>query len=661
VEEQGNAGESSQTVEDGNKQLVLAFHGRVIDHLGIQMYQSPTAALAELISNSWDADAENVELTLPVSLGADSVITIRDDGNGMTFDECQSRFLNVGYDCRDGKAISTSKVKSRPLLGRKGIGKFAGFGIAKTITVDTISRLNGEHTVFALNLETLRGTKYIEGQTRIDTQVADGPDQNRIGEHGTTFTLSSLELKRAPSILQFTRSMSRRFLLAERSSDFSVKVNGDALPVDIDSGQEEYVFPRDYAAGEMPTGMSIDAAGWAVESLPAGRTIKWRIAFFEEPIKEDDLRGVSIFANGKLAQRPFTFNIVGGISAQQGLEYLTGKVEADYLDQLTHDLIATERQRINWEDQDALPLLDWGKERVEALCKIWKSRRAEGKLKAMEVKLTPFAMRLGGLQSSERKTLRTALTKLAQINSLTTKQFELLGDAILTSWEAGRLKELINDLANSPEMSADKLIELLVEANVLTALNTHEAIKTKLTIVEELRRLVEKKELENAVRDYIATNPWLISPQWETFKKEISLKKLIKDLLNSKKIDPAKDWDRRIDLLLASGDRLLILEFMQPDKKIDMDHITRFKYYVATVRNYLTGNTGQPLRHCTGYLVANKIVNDPAIHQMIQDEVKNDLYYLDWEMLLYTSEKQYEEFSEILKERSPEDSRLSRL
>ena len=39
------------------KKLYLEFHGRVIEHLGIQMYQSPVNAIAELIANSWDADA----------------------------------------------------------------------------------------------------------------------------------------------------------------------------------------------------------------------------------------------------------------------------------------------------------------------------------------------------------------------------------------------------------------------------------------------------------------------------------------------------------------------------------------------------------------------------------------------------------------------------
>jgi hypothetical protein len=50
-------------------ELFLDFHGRFIDALGIQMYQKPTAALAELIANAWDADATSADITLPGSLG----------------------------------------------------------------------------------------------------------------------------------------------------------------------------------------------------------------------------------------------------------------------------------------------------------------------------------------------------------------------------------------------------------------------------------------------------------------------------------------------------------------------------------------------------------------------------------------------------------------
>jgi hypothetical protein len=462
-----------------DKKLSLAFHGRVIDHLGIQMYQSPTAALAELVSNCWDADAEKVEITLPAAMSKDAEIVVKDNGSGMTFEDCQKRFLNVGYDCRGGKAKAISGERNRPVLGRKGIGKFAGFGIAESIRIDTVAKGTGERTVFELDLDKLRGTDYIEGSTDIEVLQYSGPSSEMKALHGTTITLKSLVLKKTQSAEHFARSMSRRFLLAQRVADFRVLVNGQPIPVDADLKSVEFEFPRAYEDAEKPAGLTMDEKGWGIEDLGQGRLIRWRFLFYEDTIKEDELRGIAVFANGKLAQRPFSFNITGGISGQQGLEYLSGKVEADYIDSLSTDLIATERQRINWEHEEAIPLLEWGRKRVDDLCKIWKRRRAAEKLKAMEDKMVPFAGRLGTLQPSERKTVRSALTKLAQVSSLTTKQFEELGEAVLTSWEAGRLKELVHNLADSTDMTADRLIELLMEANVLTALNAYEAIKNK--------------------------------------------------------------------------------------------------------------------------------------------------------------------------------------
>ena len=129
-------------------ELTLAFHGRVIDHLGIQMYQSPIAAVAELVSNAWDADAEHVAIRYPETLDATATLAIEDDGVGMTFEQVQDHYLEVGRNRRGDNPDSTTSGKGRPVLGRKGIGKFAGFGIAQVIDVKTISAENGELTCF---------------------------------------------------------------------------------------------------------------------------------------------------------------------------------------------------------------------------------------------------------------------------------------------------------------------------------------------------------------------------------------------------------------------------------------------------------------------------------------------------------------------------------
>src|SRR5437868_6550008 len=114
-----------------HKLLKISFHGQILDHLGIQMCQSPVAALAELISNAWDAEAEVVKILLPADVKTGSAFTIADNGVGMTFNECEQRYLKVGANRRE-KPDAYTAGKHRPVLGRKGIGKFAGFGIAKT-------------------------------------------------------------------------------------------------------------------------------------------------------------------------------------------------------------------------------------------------------------------------------------------------------------------------------------------------------------------------------------------------------------------------------------------------------------------------------------------------------------------------------------------------
>jgi hypothetical protein len=345
------------------------------------------------------------------------------------------------------------------------------------------------------------------------------------------------------------------------------------------------------------------------------------------------------------------------------LEYLSGRVEADYIDALAVDLIATERQRINWEHPEAAPLLSWGKKRVDDLCKLWKEKRAADKIRAMESRLAKFSSRLVNLPSSEQRTVRRALLKLAQISALTTQQFEELGDAILTSWEAGRLKELINRLSDSQTMGPDALVDLLMEANVLTALNTYEAVRTKIALIEGLRAKVDKNELELAVRDYIAEHPWLVSPKWETFKVETSIKRLLEKLLPARiqPKDDKKGWNRRIDLVLGAGEVLLVLEFMQPGKALDIDHIVRFEYYVTTIRAHLAANTGFQFKRCTGYLIGTAAVKDAAIASMVASKAREDMYYMDWRTLLAEAEKQYEEFMEILREHAPEDERLREL
>ena len=90
-----------------NNGFKIKFDKNTIDHLGIKLYSSFPPVIAELISNSYDADAENVEIRINY---AEKVVTVIDDGSGMNHDELNQNFLVNGKKI---KKIFKTKLKKK--------------------------------------------------------------------------------------------------------------------------------------------------------------------------------------------------------------------------------------------------------------------------------------------------------------------------------------------------------------------------------------------------------------------------------------------------------------------------------------------------------------------------------------------------------------------
>jgi len=106
---------------------------KVLRLLGAQLYGDTPSIIAELVQNSYDADAHNVWIT--ISTVDEEIITVEDDGDGMLPSEINDRFLNIGANRREQYPTSAS---GRNVLGRKGIGKLAVFSLAKIVDVYSI-------------------------------------------------------------------------------------------------------------------------------------------------------------------------------------------------------------------------------------------------------------------------------------------------------------------------------------------------------------------------------------------------------------------------------------------------------------------------------------------------------------------------------------------
>lgn len=102
------------------------FSLELLNHLGRGLYRSFATVIAEAVSNSWDAGAKLVEITIDKDY-----LEVLDNGKGMNAVDFQDKFLKVGYSRRKDK----SNESTRNVIGRKGIGKLAMLSISDIVTI----------------------------------------------------------------------------------------------------------------------------------------------------------------------------------------------------------------------------------------------------------------------------------------------------------------------------------------------------------------------------------------------------------------------------------------------------------------------------------------------------------------------------------------------
>lgn len=182
----------------------MKFDPHTIEHLGVKMYSTLPPALAELISNAYDADAENVVLEF-LEVGSNKFITVKDDGTGMSSIDIQQRFLVIGRNRRRHDGDKPTPRFGRYATGKKGLGKLALFGLAKEITIDTVK--DGKRNRFTLDWNALLAA---DGVYNPKVELAD---QDTNAANGTIIKLSKLKRQSSFDLEAIANSLSKIFIV----------------------------------------------------------------------------------------------------------------------------------------------------------------------------------------------------------------------------------------------------------------------------------------------------------------------------------------------------------------------------------------------------------------------------------------------------------------
>ena len=616
--------------QTSNDELLLRYSHNIVEHLGLKLYQNrPTRVIAEIVSNSWDADAKNVQVNMNMD-GANRWIAVLDDGHGMTREELAFSYLVVGLP-RRGKADERSRGDRR-LMGRKGIGKLAPFGIARLVDVVTAAVSDGATKVYWLrfDLAALLHQGSEEVTYKPDLVVDGGAldslplDKDRTGqvakwrEHikakktGTLVLMTGLSLARAISDEQLMDSLGHRFTITH-GHNFAVTVNNKLATV-------QTMLP-DFE-------LRIPAEGHSVEQV-SGREVKYWVGFVKSASWSSDQAGVGVYSHGKIAQdRPFTFGIKG---KEIFTRYMFGVVEAEWLDELPEDVISTDRTSVNWEAPETEPLYNWGQAKVGKWVtefEKWRQNQEQGENR----EIVQTAVRTGAapkVTPAEEEEIVRLVSTITPAFGKDEESKARLVRAISDAWVQKPMRKLVTDLWATVGAGGDmapaaftQVIERLSSHSVPESLNLAVVFAQRAFALTRLFDYVHHGA-EVDLQRLIERFPWIVEPDLAVLTANQQLKTAVKKAEELGQIPTGRrvttvggtpDANKPDFVFLSSPEdrQIVIVELKNPQEDLTLENRIQLQDYLGWFEAHY------PDAERRGYLIGRKPNDMPSPYQGLQ-------------------------------------------
>ena len=660
------------------KDTASPYHLRIsrltVDKLGVKLYDKASAVVAELIANGYDADAETVSVRLPMSVQLASkaggelqdlhyVIEVEDDGHGMTPDEAIAFYLRVGADRRTRTAENgaRSRKKMRAVMGRKGIGKLAPFGICRRIEVWSAG---GEQTAngFAVTHFFMDFEKIVTDEDDAVPLEVGSEDRTWSPTSGTRIRLTSFLAKRVPDMETFQRQLSVRFtftqpdfriLVTDTTNTGSAPVKVDPIAIPLLPGSRVDLTSRPVVADD---GTVFPVSGW--------------LGMAKEAYKNEEMMGVRIYARGKIAGVTRDFNQPAGFTGEFAMRsYLVGHVEAEWLDLDTgDDLVRTDRQDILWDSEYGQLLRQWGGELIKEIARLSREPR--------RVRVRQEFLLKSGIEARARerfgdKQIAKVAIELANKFGGFAAEDELndeiylndLSEIILSVAPHQALMEAFHEFTNQVlegNASLEQMVDIFNKAEVAELASYAQIASQRVRVIQELQQIIDKSLDESQFQSLLAQAPWLIEPSWTVITKNQSLKNFKHAFEVFYKKNYGDDITlaighetKRPDFTLVSIDGMLhIVEIKKADHDFDDTDLDRLINYVEAFDKFFEENklaVSEFHRSWKIDLVADGENIRKASNRMAFERIREQgkVVRVSWQDFLMRAKKVHEQFLEV--------------
>ena len=498
----------------------MSINLNALNHLGLNLYSNVPAVLSEVVANSWDADASEVDIEIE-----SGKITITDNGHGMTLDEVNEKYLNVGYERRKYDAVRTLQY-DRPVMGRKGIGKLSLFSIADTVEVQTVKGDSKHGFVMSARKITAQiGVQ--DSSTYHPDPLSD--DQITLDTDGTRIVLKELKKRGSQTPTALRKRLARRFSIIGTEHNFTVSVNGVAIQItDRDCfhklqylwyyGEESDKYTEFCDSGELESDEEREGK-ISVESEENAEPAPYQVTGWIGTVvgsgdlqdDDDNLNKIGIMARGKLVQEDILEAFTeGGLYTK----YLIGEIHADFLDLDDQDDIATSNRQELIKDAPRYQALSrWIKDELRHIANQWTALRSEnGEEEARQIPAIDRWMKTLG--PDKRRQAKSMFGKIGQLTLEEDERMELYRHGVL-AYESLKYKDYLSALDSVSPENIKKFTTIFAELDDIEASLYYQIIQERIRVIETLREQVRNNVVEKVIQEHLYEHLWLLDPAWD--------------------------------------------------------------------------------------------------------------------------------------------------
>lgn len=497
-----------------------------------ETYKSTEDAIKELIDNAFDADSENVWISLPEELKEDPIIEICDDGTGMKEQEVRGEYLKIASSRLSRKGKET-KIKKRIVKGRKGIGKFAGLMVADVMEIKT--KALGKETTLTIVKDDLAKAKYDLEKVKLPISVNECSNQ----DHGTTVVLRGLNQN-----FNFPNPAKLKQLLVwdyGRVQDFSIFVNGEKIGVQ-------------------------DFDGKTIEkniTLEDGKSAKLVYTITDKPVKQ---AGLIYRVGNKVVGRPENFLREDDLIPDKLKKRVVGEIICDDLeDYVTADWGSiVENSKVNENLKTEIK-----GELTNSLNDVFRTDMHLARLRYKQ----KIDRELQKLPEYKRQFAERSLQKvLEKFYSEAEDKVNTVISVMVDALEKDYYWNVIQNIENSREGDIEKFAESLSEFGFLEMSIVTGQATSRLKFLDELDLLRSNdKTLESTIHKALENNLWVLGNEHSLIFSNKTLSSAIEEYLHKKFNGPRAN--KRPDLFLGLNQlrQHLLIEFKRPSATIGRD------------------------------------------------------------------------------------------